>query len=302
MQARILTIITFLSIVYEKINGFTYKDGVCGLSTKTQSPINIISGGTSFYEENFFRLLTNNYGEIPQETKWELFPTEKSFGFNIKSNTATIQIVKDWSIYQYTLTKVLFRSKSEHRIDGNIFDVEMQLFHDLDDNYIPIGRQIDQPIKKLIISLFFMKAKTNEVADNFFLWSNLAGFASSTSTTFTKRILLCNLVQNVPSYLYQGTYSYPDCADTLWMISTKYALISNSDFSNITKVLERAVYKDILTDVNGRDVNFFVNSKLVYRNFNNIQKLTPEKSYFRYDSSSFMEISIIISVLVFLIF
>lgn len=304
MNVKALTILLTLVInMIDQVFSFVYQQGQCGLNTKTQSPINIVSSATTFYEEKYFRILTNNYGSVPSSTQWEQFTQERSVGFTVNSNS-TIQLVKDWSIYQFYLRKVMFRTKSEHRIDGNSFDVEMQLYHDLDESYVSVGRQQELPIKKLVISLFFMKAKDgNDTADDFFKWSNLEAFANGTTkANFNKRILLGNLVQNVPSYLYQGTYTSPDCIDTYWLILTKYATIGVNDYNNLYKLLERSQFIDISSGVNGRDTNFLVNSNLVYRNFNNLQRMLPEKSYFRYSEGVALKISLIFSLIIFFMF
>jgi carbonic anhydrase len=295
--------LTFLMATINQIECFTYNTGNCGVLTRAQSPIDISSSTTSYAEEKYFRVLTNNYGLIPKSTNWVQFTDLKSVGFNVTSNS-TIQIVKDWAIYQFYLRKVIFRSKSEHKIDGNSFDVEMQLFHDLDENFTSIGRQKSIPIKKLIISVFFQRPSTaDDIPDNFFKVSNLAQFANGTASTFTNGIKLAQLIQNVPSFLYQGTNTNSDCEDTYWLIMSKYSIIANDDFLTLSKLLEQSQFKDLLTDSNGRNVNMFYNSNNVLRNFNNATRVLAEKSYFRYNSSEFLRLSIaIISFLIILLF
>lgn len=293
------SILLLLGIISEitQILSYTHNTGSCALSTVNQSPVNIQSDVTSFYDEKFFRILTNNYGSIPQNTTWKQYPNERSAGFEIPT-TATLRIVKDWSIYQFNLKRILFRSRSEHKIDGKDFDVEMQLFHELDPNYSSPGRKQSISVKNLVISIFFQKQtnSTDEV-DKLFQWTNLQGFANGdTSASFSRRILLGKVIQHVPSYLYQGTYTFPTCEETFWIIMTKYATISDLDLSNLNKVL--APMKDSTTNSNARDINVFFNSKNVYRNFKNQERMLIEKSYFRYVNSGYLKLTMLMFVII----
>ena len=252
-----------------------------------------MSSFTQYYEEKYFRVITNNYGALSTTTYWQNFPDSKAVGFTVdtKLQQSTIQIAKDWSIYQYILNKVLFRVDSEHSIDGTFFNVEMQLFHELDSTFISPGRQQTLPLTKLVISLFFKTPSTADedvYSDLFFKFSNLNSFAlGSTTAKFSRPIKLGNIVQNVPSYLYQGTYTYPNCDDIYWIVMTKYGIISLSDFGDLNTAIGAAGYKDGNGN-NRRDVNLLFNSSNVYRNFNNINMLVPARSYFRYINGEYL--------------
>jgi len=183
----------------------------------------------------------------------------------------------------------------------------MQLYHEYDSTYIAPGRQKSLPLPNLVISLFFNRpTSTSDIPDDFFKFSNLDLFATGSSLAYFQRpIKLGNIVQNVPSYLYQGTFTNPNCDNTFWIIMTKYNIISESDLTKLYSVLISSGYLDPTTNTtttdtiinsgsNGRGINSFFNSNNVYRNFVNTTRMLPEKSYFRYASSSYLNLSLVI--------
>jgi len=275
----------------------------CSVTNNFQSPINIISANSVYYDDKFFRVLTNNYGSV--NANWQNFVTEQAIGFTVPvSNNSTIQIVKDWYIQQFVLTKVLFRTVSEHKLDGTNFDVEMQLFHTVDTTFQGYGRRQTLPVQNLVISVFFVSTSTVLTSPQLWNFANLAGFATTTGTTqiaFNRRLVLGQLVQNVPSYFYQGTYTYPNCDNTYWMISSKYVQINQSDLANIKTALNRFNYIDttMTPASNSRAIqNNVLFSQIVYRNFQDVTKLAPGVNYFSYQSSSFLKFG---TILVFMV-
>ncbi len=69
-------------------------------------------------------------------------------------------LVKDWFIYSFKLTKIIFRPFYENIISietmiNNEFDVELLLYHTIDNNYFPPGKRIYLRINYLIISITF---------------------------------------------------------------------------------------------------------------------------------------------------
>ena len=306
----LIVFLTYFLFVVHYIDCFSYTSGTCGLTTKNQSPVNIFSNSSIYYEEKYFRILTNNYGILPKKTVWKQFPELKAVGFQVSSNSS-ILIVKDWSIYRFILQRVIFRSVSEHKIDGNSFDVEMQLYHSLDSTYVGLGRQQAIPVSNLVISLFFQRPSgADDIPDDFFKYSNLINYNGQGQTFFLRDIKLGNIIQNVPSYLYQGTYTNPSstlpafsgCDDTFWIIMSKYGIISNDEYNSLNKILEISQFKDIVIGSNGRDINPFFSSNNVYRNFNNVARLLVEKSYFRYNSSQNIRLYFFFVLFIFILF
>lgn len=285
------------------VRAYDFTNAQCRQTTKQQSPIDIITDDTFYYEEKYFRFLTNQYKQLTENNTWTVLNEERAVGFvptTEQVDFGSFILVKDWAMHNFLLNKILFRVKSEHTINGETFDVEMQLVHSLDHNYIPPGRSIALDANYLVISVFFkVTPDSNPARSELFQFMNLEGFASGTSANIAKSIKLHHIIQHQPSYLYQGTLTYPGCEDALWLIFSNFHLITQTDYNNLVKVINSQAGNNSLVDsVNGfnaRDVHINIDAP-VYRNWKDPSAMRSRVTLMTYNSSSTAQVSLILTV------
>jgi len=272
----------------------------CSMNTRPQSPINLPLSDSLYYDEKYFRFLTNNYEPISKNTSWVVFADERAIGFtpsSVQKSFGSFVFVKDWAMYSFNLQKILFRVRSEHAIDGSVFDAEMQLVHSLDSNYYPPGRRIDLGVNYLVVSVMFKVTEdTNPAVSQLFNFMGLSGYANGTSSTIQKDIKLHHIIQHQPSYLYQGSLTYQGCDPALWLVFANYHYISRTDYNNLKKMIQipkanTAVIADTITQSNVRDLQINVNLP-VYRNWKDESGMQARPTLMTYNSASFTTVSL----------
>ncbi len=287
-------------------HSYDFSFSSCQDTTHQQSPINLVSSQSLYYDEKYFRFLTNNYNKLPTGLSWSVFPEERAVGFKPadQTNFGSFLLVKDWGMYNFFLQKVLFRLGSEHQIDGKSFDVEMQLVHVLDPNYYPPGKRISLNQNYLTISVFFNRTyDINPARSRLFEFSNLQGFSNGTNAAIPRDIKLHYMIQHQPSYLYEGTLTYPECQGSLWMIFSQFHYISQTDYANLASVIRKNQNLIDTTSLqNTRNIKKNVNTP-VYRNWNDFDRMTPKPTLLAYNSATRINLSYIsLTGLVFIIF
>ena len=115
------------------------------VTTPISKAINIVSMGSYYYEEKYFRILSNNYDSIDPGNFWgKINATSKDkylgIGFNAKKDFGSLILLKDWSMYNFKLTKIIFKTGCSFR--KSECDAEMLLYHTKDNGYYPPGRRI----------------------------------------------------------------------------------------------------------------------------------------------------------------
>jgi carbonic anhydrase len=229
--------------------------------------------------------------EIDTDYKWQIFPDERAIGIGPKSgndNMGSFVFVKDWAMYNFDLKKILFRANSEHTLNGNHFDVEMQLVHSIDTNYYPPGKRVNLGVDFLVISIFFQITDNNNPArTKLFDFSNLKDFSN-----MSRKIKLWQIIQHQPSYLYQGSLTYPECEPALWMIFSQFHLISQSDFNLLLNKIQQNNLADQTTKNNVRNI-FNNDFSTVYRNWNELTKMSANPTLLTYNASSYINFSFV---------
>jgi carbonic anhydrase len=276
---------------------YDFSNAQCQSTNGQQSPINLSTDTSLYYEEKYFRFLTNNYDLLTNNT-WSAFPTERAIGIGPlpgQDNMGNFVFVKDWAMYSFKLNKILFRVNSEHSINGQRFDAEMQFVHTIDANYYPPGRRTELGVDYLVISLFFRATDDkNPGATKLFDFMNLRnstiGVAPTTGQTFIKNIKLNYLVQHQPSLLYQGTLSYPECQPALWLLMTQYHLITNTEL----QALKTMVTNQNFADPSNGGFNTrkqFPTVAQVYRNWDDKSRILPMVTLMNYNAATMVSTS-----------
>jgi carbonic anhydrase len=290
---------TFLAIsftLYSYIMTYTLNSEACTNQFGQQSPIDVDSYHSAYYEEKYFRLLTNNYENVPVNTTWTSFPNERAVGIQGSPNFGSIILVKDWALHNFFLQKVLFKVGSEHTVDNVKYDVEMQLIHTYDDNYYNPGRRVDPGVNYMVISYFFKRTSDdNPAASRLFEFMDLQGYQNKTTNGQMKKpIKFHYMVQHQPAYMYQGTLTYPDCQQALWVVNSQYHLIRESDFNLLKEVSADLIDPVLNTNVRSQSTR----TVTVYRNFQDLTKLVPRATMMSYDSAQGLKMNIVMMLII----
>lgn len=272
-------------------NGYDFADiSACNIFSKQQSPIDIQRTNTLYYDEKYFRFLTNNYELITDKNKWTYFPEEKAVGIaplgEGQEDFGSFIFVRDWAMHSYRLKKILFRTPSEHTLDGETFDAEMQLIHTVDGNYYPPGRRIDlQGVDHLVISVLFKVTDDNNPGKSLlFQFMNLD---KGLEATMSKSIKLFHIIQHQPSFLYTGSLTYPECQKSLWLIFSQFHWIGKTELENLRNLMSSSTG----LSANTRNIFSNIHDEEVFRNWNDKTNLIPKPTLLAYSSSSILNLS-----------
>ena len=254
-----------------------------------------------YYEEKYFRILSNNYDSIDPGNFWEsIKENDKVYGigFNAKRDFGSLILLKDWSMYNFKLTKVIFTNKCQI-FKKNESCVEMWLYHTKDNGYYPPGRRIFIKQNFFIIAVPFFEADddNNPSNDLLFEFLNLEKYSENPKAKVTpkKPVKLYQIIQNQPSYLFEGKF---ENKDTLFMVFTQYHFISNSDYTRLIGTIKNVEANREI------DIEYDENSQTygpkIYRNMRNPDNLIPKVSLMIYSKSNYLN-NILLFFIIFLI-
>ena len=245
--------------------------------------LELFPNNSYYYEEKYFRILSNNYETIDQGQFWS--EEEEGYGFKANKDFGSIIILKDWSMYNFKLTKVIFRNNCTFKYDGEKCDAEMWLIHTKNNRYHPPGRRVFIKQNYFIIVVPFAKTDNfNPAIDMIFKFIRLKEYSenrNSNNTTLEKPIKLYQIIQNQPSYLFDGQFLNKD---TLFMVFTQYHFISKDDFKYLTDL-----YEDIS---NLQNITKYVEKEYsgkIFRNVKNIKDIKQKVTLMAYSNSQFLK-------------
>ena len=252
----------------------------CLINIYLFDPLNISISNSYYYDEKYFRLLTNNYEEITPGNFWKKF--NYNIGFKAKKDFGSIILLKDWSMYNFKLTNVFFRKNCafnlhfENDTDFNC-SLEMWLYHTKDNQYYPPGRRIYMKENVFIIVVPFKSSNNNNPANDQILdYFNLEDFYNDQNSGHIspkKPIKLHHIIQNQPSILFEGIYNE---TDTLFMVFTQYHFISEKFINYINKF-------------NFSDLNETVSKvEKIYRNVRKLQDIQPKATLLAYSKGNYL--------------
>lgn len=231
----ILPLFSFL--LFNFVKSFDLTTTPCTPAYHQQSPINIDTSLAKYREELYFRILSSNFTKL--NTTWEVFPNEQTIGFS--GDMGYLIFVKNWSMQKFLLKNIYFRYNSGHKIDGQQFDVEMELIFNIDTTYRPPGRYISPEADTLIISIFFVVSdKLGEEKSLLFNYTNLDNFSvnpSSSHVRFVRPIRLNNIIQHQPGYFYLGATTSSSCDPAYRVIYPKYQVIPSDQYKKLGSIL-----------------------------------------------------------------
>ena len=254
-----------------------------------------------YYQEKYFRFLANNYENIKQGDYWTIFHEEKGIGFKASKDFGSFLFVKDWSIYSFKLTKIIFRPFCSYntKINGETidYDAELLLYHSIDNNYFPPGKRVYLGINYLIISVPFKKTNDNDPSiDKLFEFLNLRVYSENTDIKVgpKKPIKLYQMIQHQPQYLFESQDSISN-EKTLYLIFSQYHHISESDYN---------ILKNLYDENFGQNYNtqqFNISSIIIYRNFQNPDDLKSKLTLMAYNNQQYFKLKWIFMIIIYFI-
>ena len=282
---------------------------IIGFSNFDIHNITLKSDDSYYYEEKYFRILSNNYDSIDPGNFWNKIYKNKEekesqylgIGFEAKKDFGSLILLKDWSMYNFKLTKIIFRKVCLFKPEAGNCDAEMLLYHTKDNGYYPPGRRIFMKQNFFIIVVPFRETNNdNPAIDLLFKFLNLEKFSENTANKVTplKPVKLYQIIQNQPSYLFEGKF---EDKDTLFMVFTQYHFISTDDYIYLETIL-----RDINTNITIKHGNVNDNDDEIdydpktYRNIKNSEKLKPKVSLMVYSKANYLN-NILLFFIIFLI-
>ena len=248
---------------------------------KPQNDKILLSSNYSYYyDEKYFRLLTNNYDEISPGNNWRNLSSD-GIGFKALKNFGSIILLKDWSMYNFKLTQIFFRKICSFDYEDFNCSAEMWLYHTKDNQYYPPGRRIFMKQKFFIIVVPFVQSDNNNPANDLILdYLNLERYSNTYNDKNKvivpkKPVKLHHIIQNQPSYLFEGKYND---TETVFMVFTQYHFISNS-FYNILNGINTTI--DINTTV--------INDSKIYRNVRKLEEIKPKATLMAYSKGNYLK-------------
>jgi len=259
-------------------------------SQDTTSQINLSSSDSYYYDEKYFRLLTNNYDEINPGNVWKDLNSD-GIGFKANKNFGSIILLKDWSMYNFKLTHIFFRKNCSFNYEDFNCDAEMWLYHTKDNQYYPPGRRIFMEQNFFIIVVPFVRTDNNNPANDLLLdYLNLESYKANKKIkkiSPKKPVKLHHIIQNQPSYLFEGKYNE---TNTLFMVFTQYHFISEKLYNTLVNIESN---KEI-------NINIICDSK-IYRNVRKLEEIKPNATLMAYSKGSYLK-NIFAIIVLFLIF
>lgn len=271
-------------------------------------PIEIDLSKSVYYQEKYFRFLANNYENIKQGDFWTSFYDEKAIGFQASRDFGSFLFVKDWSIYSFKLTKIMFRPFCSYKtINENNeieYDAELLLYHTIDNNYFPPGKRVYLGINYLIISVPFkrtdyMDPSSDKLLEflNLEIYKNVVKEKKNLKIGPYKPIKLYQMIQHQPQYLFEAKDSISD-EKTLYLIFSQYHHINDRDY-----VLLKSAYDELnFGEFSSNPIADFDKDKtVVYRNFQNPDELKSRLTLMAYNNQNYFKLKWIILIMIYFI-
>ena len=288
-----------LLIIFIYLLSFIFK-----LTIEYDPKITLDPSKSVYYQEKYFRFLANNYENIKQGDYWTNFNDEKAIGFQASKDFGSFLFVKDWSIYSFKLTKIMFRPFCSYKTQFNgeneqNYDAELLLYHTIDNNYFPPGKRVYLGINFLIISVpFKITDFMDPSSDKLLEFLNLEIYKNSLDKGLKigpyKPIKLYQMIQHQPQYLFKAT-DYSSSETTLYLIFSQYHNINERDYA-----LLNYVYNNVFKFGEFDPILDYENI-IVYRNFQNPDELKSRLTLMAYNNQNYFKLKWIILIIIYFI-
>lgn len=293
----LLLLTTFIS--------FTFAEG----EGETPEIFDFKISNTSYYQEKYFRFLSNKYEEIESGDFWTTLKEEKGIGFKATDDFGSFILVKDWAMFNFKLKKIVFRPYCSYTLNGHEFDAEMLLIHTIDNGYYPPGKRIYLGINYLVISVPFKKTSDlNPANDKLFHFMSLDLYKNALDKEIKetleylpprispfKSIKLHQIIQHQPSLLFESDLTYSPKTKALYMIFTQFHFISEKDHAMLNLAFNKALG---ITNETENEKLYLVPQGEVYRNWQNPEEVAPKATLMAYNRKEIAKISLHVAFII----
>ncbi len=206
-----------LSLDYSDQNN--WEEQYCNAGLKMQSPINI---ETSKLEKDNtkFSFESIDYSTITSTT------VSKQHEYSLSTpelDNGNIKVKINGTDFTYKLKNIHFHLKSEHTIDGKLYDIEMHVVHE--------NTNLNDKENLHMVIGYIFKAEGN--TDNEFLKS--IGFNNKEPAS---NVEVQNIVKKENVYYYKGGLTTPNCAeDVNWVVVQDIKTMSTSQLSTFKEYI-----------------------------------------------------------------
>lgn len=277
--------------------------------TFAQTLFDFKTSNTSYYQEKYFRFLSNKYEEIERGDFWTTLKEEKGIGFKATDDFGSFILVKDWAMFNFKLKKIVFRPYCSYTLNGHEFDAEMLLIHTIDNGYYPPGKRIYLGINYLVISVPFKKTSDlNPANDKLFHFMSLDLYKNALEQQITdkdylpprispfKSIKLHQIIQHQPSLLFESNLTYSTNTKALHMIFTQFHFISEKDHAMLNLAFNKAL--GITSEITDKEKLYLVPQGEVYRNWQNPEEVAPKATLMAYNRKEIAKISLHVAFII----
>ncbi len=185
-------------------------------------------------------------------------------------------------MYNFKLTQVLFRKECSFKYEDFDCSAEMWLYHTKDNQYYPPGRRIYLKQNFFVIVVPFLVSDNNNPGNDEILdYLNLERYSQTYKNpniliSPKKPVKLYQIIQNQPSYLFDGIYN---STDTLFMVFAHYHYISEKMYDILNKTCNVEI-----------DINITQRSdEKIYRNVRKLEEIKPRATLLAYSNAIFLK-------------
>jgi len=270
-KIRFIIIITYFGLFQKLLSSIIdYSNesqwGQHCINGSLQSPINLPSRNDYNYTNSIIKIRKTEY-EIIENLKFEVLYYYK-YWINL-TNLGFIEVNKNTTNYSYDLLFIQIHSPSEHLINGQKYDLELQIVHKKDNYWSNLNGLITDPdysTQNLIISILYTAGdnyKDNPDISKFNINSNLP------TNNNKSGLNLNNYVNSSNSFFYySGSLTNPICHEPIdWIIMENIQFMSKNQLDDIKKWINI-----LYPDGNSRKVKSLNDRQLYYK--------YPTSSYF----------------------
>ncbi len=128
----------------------------------------------------------------------------------------------------YELLQFHFHSPSEHKLNGNTYDMELHLVHK------------DEHGKLAVIGILMQEGKSNDFIKT--LWNNLPAEAGKERSVTEVKINACQVIpQNMAYYTYSGSLTVPPCNEIVtWYVLKTPIEVSKAQIEKFTSLIKKS--------------------------------------------------------------